>query len=200
MYPDSIKRLIEDFEKLPGVGKKTAQRYAFKLLDMGKEDVDRFSEDLVVMRERVKHCSICNHLTETDICPICNDPSRNHELVCVVEDSKTVLLLEELGTFNGVYHVLNGLISPIDGVNPEDINLLPLIERVKKESIQEVIITVKPSIEGETTTLYISTLLEKLNIKVTKIAYGVPMGADMEYLDPVTLQLAMEHRTLVHNS
>lgn len=196
-YPKTIKDLIACFKKLPGVGEKTAERYALTVLNFDKEFNDMFSENIKNLKTKVKRCEICNNYSEEDKCQICSDKSRNNEVICVVEEPKNVILFEKIGTYNGLYHVLDGLISPLDGINPEDIKINSLIERINDNNIKEVIIAVKPSIEGETTALYISKLLENKNIKITKIAHGVPLGADMDYIDALTLELALENRTQI---
>lgn len=194
MYPQSLKNLIESFKLLPGIGEKTAERLAFSVLELEEENVEFFSEQLKKAKQNIKNCSICNSLTENEICDICNSQDRNNSVLCVVEDPKNVLVFEKTGLFNGKYHVLKGLISPLDGINPEDIGLDQLIERIKKEKYKELIIAVKPSIEGETTALYIKTILEDMNIVVSRIASGVPIGADMEYIDIMTLERALNDR------
>jgi recombination protein RecR len=193
-YPESLKRVMESFKKLPGIGEKTAERLAFAVKDFDEEETSSFSQAILDVKTKIKNCKICNNLTESDICYICNDKKRDSSILCVVEDAKNVILFEKIGTFKGKYHVLNGLISPLNGINPEDINIQSLLKRVKDEKIKEVIIAVKPTIEGETTALYIKKLLEGTNVVVSKIAHGVPLGADMEYLDPLTLEMAMEDR------
>lgn len=194
MYPDSIRNLIESFKYLPGIGEKTAERLAFSVLDFEDEQVDLFKESISDVKKKVHKCSICNSLTENDICYICADETRNKDILCVVEDCKNVFLFEKLGVFHGKYHVLNGLISPLDGINPEDIGLDTLIDRITKEKFKEVIFAFKPSIEGETTALYIKKILEDMNITITRLASGVPIGADMEYLDSLTLERALSDR------
>lgn len=194
-YPNIINDLIECFKKLPGIGEKTAERLALSTLDMDQEILDIFSDSLKNIKMSIKRCKICNNLTDEDFCTICkNSSSRDTSTICVVEEPKNVILFERVGTYNGLYHVLDGLISPLDGVNPEDINIKSLVERIKNEKIKEVIIAVKPSVEGETTALYISKLLEGLDIVVSKIAHGVPIGVDMEYIDSMTLEMALEDR------
>lgn len=193
-YPKSIQNLIECFKKLPGIGEKTAERLAFSVLNMNEDVVDFFSLSIKEVKKKIKKCKECNNITENEICEICSDKSRNNDILCVVEDPKSVFLFENLGTYNGQYYVLNGLISPLDGINPEDINLDKLIVRIKKEKYKEVIIAVKPSIEGETTALYILKILKDTDVKVSKIAHGVPLGADMEYIDSLTLEMALEDR------
>lgn len=194
-YPKSIKDLITCFKKLPGVGEKTAERYALSVLNLDSEFTELFSESIKKIKTNIRRCSICNHYSEEEICEICKDKSRNNKVICVVEEPKNVILFEKIGAYNGLYHVLDGLISPLDGINPEDINIESLLKRINENDIDEIIIAVKPSIEGETTALYISKLLESKNIKISKIAHGVPLGADMEYIDALTLELALENRT-----
>lgn len=194
-YPNTIKNLINCFKKLPGIGEKNAERLALSILNMSDDDVKLFSNTLVDMKTKIRRCSECNYYSETELCSICSEKSRNREVICVVENPKNVALFEKIGSYNGLYHVLDGLISPLDGVNPEDININSLVDRINKEKIKEVIIAVKPTIEGETTSLYISKILEGMNIKITKIAHGIPLGTDMEYIDLLTLELAIADRT-----
>lgn len=193
-YPRTIQTLIESYKKLPGIGEKTAERMALATLNLDDDVVATFSTALINVKTKIKRCSICHHLTEENTCMICQDPSRNHSIVCVVEEPRNVISFEKVGSYHGTYHVLDGLISPLDGINPEDINIDTLIERIKKENIKEVILAVKPSIEGETTALYISKKLEGMDVVVTKIAHGIPLGADMEYIDSLTLGMALEDR------
>ena len=193
-YPLTIQNLIECFKKYPGVGTKTAERYAFETLELDEEVIEYFIQALRDSKQKIKHCSICNNLTEDDVCEICKDKTRDANLLCVVEDPKSVMLLDKLGIYNGYYHVINGLISPLDGVNPEDIDLDRLVKRVKDENIKEIILAVKPSIEGETTSLYISKLLKDTDVIVSKIAHGVPIGTEIDYVDSLTLELALENR------
>lgn len=194
-YPNTINDLIECFKKLPGIGEKSAERMALSTLDFDQEILDLFSESLKNIKTKIKRCKICNNLSEDDLCEICKSDDRNKKIICVVEEPKNVILFEKVGTYNGLYHVLDGLISPLDNVNPEDINIATLVDRIKDNNIEEVILAVKPSIEGETTSLYISKLLENMNVKVSKIAHGIPIGVDMEYIDALTLELALEDRT-----
>ena len=193
-YPTTIKNLIECFKKLPGIGEKTAERLALATLNLDSNLIELFSESLKNTKIKIKRCKKCNNLSEEDICKICQDQTRNQEIICVVEDPKNVSLFEKIGSYHGLYHVLDGLISPLDGINPEDIKINNLIERIETENIKEVIIAVKPSIEGETTSLYILKLLENKNVVVSKIAHGVPLGADMDYIDSLTLEMALEDR------
>ncbi len=194
MYPDSIKSLIESFKFLPGIGEKTAERLAFSVLELEEEQAEFFAESLVDVKRNIHKCSVCNTLTEDDTCFICNDNDRDNDLLCVVEDTKNVFLFEKLGMFHGKYHVLDGLISPLDGVNPEDIGLDKLVDRIVKEKFKEIIFAFKPSIEGETTSLYIKRILDGLDVKTTRLASGVPIGADMEYVDSLTLERAINDR------
>lgn len=194
-YPTTIKNLINCFKKLPGIGEKNAERLALSILSMDIDDVNLFSTSLIDMKSKIKNCNKCGYYSENDLCTICNDLNRETTTICVVENSKNVVLFEKMGSYHGLYHVLNGLISPLDGVNPEDINLNTLIDRIKNEDIKEVIIAVKPTIEGETTALYISKILQGMNIKITKLAHGIPLGTDMEYIDSMTLELAIADRT-----
>jgi len=194
MYPDSLKNLIESFKYLPGIGEKTAERLAFSALDLEEEQVELFSESLKNVKSNIHLCNKCNTLTEDELCFICSDDSRSNDILCVVEDTKNVFLFEKLGVFNGKYHVLNGLISPLDGINPEDIGLDKLIDRIKNEKFREIIFAFKPSIEGETTALYIKKILDGMGITVTRLASGVPIGADIEYIDSLTLERALSDR------
>ena len=194
MYPNSLKDLIESFKFLPGIGEKSAERMAFYILDLDEEKVDYFSDSLKEVKNKIKKCPICSNITEDEICSICADKNRNKELLCVLEDKKNVFLFEKLGTYKGYYYIIDNLIDPLNGINPEDIGLEKLIDRIKEGSFKEVIIAVKPSIEGETTSLYIKKILEGMNVKVTRIASGIPIGADMEYIDSITLERALLDR------
>lgn len=194
MYPNSIKNLIESFKFLPGIGEKTAERLTFAVLELEDEQADFFSESIINLKKNIHKCCICNTLTENELCFVCENKLRNDGVLCVVEDTKSVFLFEKLGMFDGYYHVLNGLISPLDGVNPEDIGLDKLIDRVTKENFKEIILAFKPSIEGETTALYIKKILSDMDIVVTKLASGLPIGADMEYVDSLTLERALLDR------
>ena len=194
MIPDSLLKLIESFKCLPGIGEKTAERLAFSIFDMEEEQVNLFSDSLKDVIGKVHKCSKCNSLTEDDICSICKDKTRSNESLFVVDDVKNVFLFEKLGMFHGKYHVIDGLINPLEGINPEDIGLDKLINRIKEDKFKEIIFALKPSIEGETTSLYIKKILDGLDIKITKLASGVPIGADMEYIDSLTLELAIDER------
>lgn len=199
-YPSTIQNLIECYKKLPGIGEKTAERYALATLELDQNVIDLFSKSVKDTKTKIKRCNRCNNLSEDDLCEICKNDSRDKELLCVVEDPKSIILIEKIGSFNGYYHVIKGLISPLDGINPEDIELDKLIDRIKNENIKEVILAVKPSIEGETTSLYISRLLKDTDVIVSKIAHGVPLGTDIDYVDTLTLELALENRKKIDDN
>ncbi len=194
MYPESLQELIQSFRYLPGIGEKTAERFAFAVLGMDVEKIEIFSENIKQVKEKIHPCKVCNTLTEKEVCSICSSENRNSKLLCIVEDVKNVFLFEKLGMYKGLYHVLNGLISPLEGINPEDIGINQLLKRIQEGNFEEIIFAFRPSIEGETTALYIKQILSGLNIKITKLASGVPMGADMEYLDSLTLEKALVDR------
>ena len=194
MYPDSLKNLIESFKYLPGIGEKTAERLAFAVLEFDEDQCELFFFFFLDVKSKIKKCSICNTLTDNDVCFVCSNNLRDNEILCVVDDTKSVFLFEKLGMFNGYYHVLDGLISPLDGVNPEDIGLNKLIERISKDKFKEIILAYKPSIEGETTALYIKKILSDMDVVVSRLASGLPIGADMEYVDKLTLERALIDR------
>ena len=193
-YPTVIQDLIECFKKIPGVGEKTAERYVLSLLEMEEETLEHFSNQLRNLKKNIVRCKICNNLSENDVCEICKDQSRDHSTICVVEEPKNVFSFEKSGTYMGTYHVLDGLISPLEGIRPENINIPSLLKRVEEEQIKEVIIAVKACVEGETTAIYIAKKLEGTGVKVSKIAYGIPLGADMGYIDSSTLEISLENR------
>ncbi len=194
MYPDSLKRLIDSFQYIPGVGRKTAERYAFAIMDLPEERLRFFQESMEDVKQKIHTCAICNNLTEEEVCYVCSDPLRNQEILCVVEDVKSLFLFERLGIYHGLYHVLNGLISPLDGINPEDIQLDKLLDRIRAGHFKEIILAFKPSVEGETTALYIKRILDGMPLTVSRIASGIPIGADMEYMDAMTLERALADR------
>ncbi len=193
-YPVSIRNLIECYKKLPGIGEKTAERLALATMHLDQEIIDLFSKSIEDVKSKIRRCEKCNNLSEETLCEICKQKGRDEKIICVVEDPKNIVIFEKVGTYRGLYYVLDGLISPLDGINPEDIKMNELLSRIETEKIEEVIIAVKPSIEGETTALYISKILKGLPVKVTRIAHGVPLGVDMEYIDFLTLELALENR------
>ncbi|MYL34398.1 recombination protein RecR [Pontibacillus yanchengensis] len=193
-YPEPISKLIDSFTKLPGIGPKTAARLAFFVLEMEEDDVLDFAKSLVSAKRELTHCSVCGHITDQDPCAICQDDQRDGTLICVVQDPKDVIAMEKMKEFGGKYHVLHGAISPMDGIGPEDINISPLINRLKDEGVEELIVATNPNIEGEATAMYISRLVKPAGIRITRIAHGLPVGGDLEYADEVTLSKAMEGR------
>lgn len=192
-YPIAIEKLIEEFAKLPGIGYKTAQRLTLHVLNLPQEEVREFAEALVKARGTIKYCSVCGNFTDKDPCAICSNPSRDHDTICVIEQPKDIMSLERVREFNGVYHVLHGTISPMAGRGPEDIRIKELVRRMSG-NIKEVIVATNPTIEGEATAMYISRVLKPLEVKVTRIASGMPVGGDLEYADEVTLSKALEGR------
>ncbi|GGB10069.1 recombination protein RecR [Macrococcus hajekii] len=194
-YPAPISRLIDSFMKLPGVGPKTASRLAFHVLDMKEEDVMNFAKALVDVKRELTYCSVCGHITDTDPCYICQDKTRDRSMICVVEESKDVIAMEKMREYKGLYHVLQGAISPMEGIGPEDINISSLLTRLKDEEVQELILATNPNIEGESTAMYISRLIKPIGIKTTRLAHGLPVGGDLEYADEVTLSKAISGRT-----
>ena len=193
-YPKVLLDLINSFRKLPGIGEKSAERLALSVLDMSLDDVNNFSSSLVNSREKLHPCKECGHVTEDELCNICSNPLRNRNVICVLEDYKSVFAFEKVGNYNGVYHVLNGLISPIDDINPEDINIASLVRRVEKLEKPEIIIALKSTIEGETTTLYLKKIFEGKNVAISRLSYGIPMGTEIDYLDELTLDRALSDR------
>lgn len=193
-YSPSIEKLIESFEKLPSIGHKTAIRLAFHMLDLNKEETDDFINSILDAKKKLKYCSVCFNISDTDPCPICSNLKRDASTICVVEDVRDILAMERTNEFKGVYHVLHGTISPMNGVGPEDIKIKELLNRIRDNDIKEIIIATNPRVEGEATSIYLSKLIKPLNIKVTRIAHGIPVGGDLEYTDEITLMKAMEGR------
>lgn len=193
IYPDEFEKLQDDFKIFPGIGDKSAERFVYSVYESDIDKIERFSKDLIEFKNNIRKCNICGHLTNKEKCNVCDSDSRDKSLICVVEDSKSVFMFEKTGKFNGVYHVLGGLISPIDEKNPEDLNIASLIKRID-DNVNEIIIALNPSVEGEMTSLYIQKLLEDKNIKISRLSYGIPIGADIEYLDPLTIIRAMDDR------
>jgi len=193
-YPVDLERLISYYKKLPGIGEKSAERLAIATLEFKPEEIEEFSETLVNAKKRLGRCSICGHITDEEICEICKDENRDKNIICVIEDYKSVFSFEKSGKFNGTYHVLNGLISPIDDIGPDDINLPSLMNRIEKLENPELILALKPTIEGEATTLYIKKILENKKVTISRLSYGIPIGAEIDYLDNVTLEKALEDR------
>ncbi len=195
IYPKSLEELILYFKKLPGIGEKNAERLALAVVNFTNEENENFSKAIKNVATNLQKCIICANLSETEECNICSNKHRNQQLICVVEDYKSIFLFEKIGKFNGVYHVLNGLISPIDGINPEDINISSLVNRCNKiEEELEIILALKPSIEGEATTMYITKVLDKNNVRISRLSYGIPMGAEIDYLDALTIERALKDR------
>ncbi|GEK35658.1 recombination mediator RecR [Kurthia sibirica] len=193
-YPEPISKLIDSFMKLPGIGPKTASRLAFFVLTMEEDTVLTFAKSLVDAKRDLSYCSVCGHITDIDPCNICQDLSRDRSIICVVQDTKDVVAMEKMRDYSGLYHVLQGAISPMDGIGPEDINVPSLIKRLQNTEIEELILATNPTIEGEATAMYISRLVKPSGIKTTRIAHGLPVGGDLEYADEVTLSKAIEGR------
>lgn len=193
-YPEPISKLIDSFTKLPGIGPKTAVRLAFFVINMDQDDVLDFAESLVSAKRELTNCTRCGHITDQDPCSICEDNNRDGSIICVVEDPKDVIAIEKMKEFNGRYHVLHGVISPMDGIGPEDINVPDLLHRLKDDEVKELILATNPNIEGEATAMYISRLVKPSGIRTTRIAHGLPVGGDLEYADEVTLAKSLEGR------
>lgn len=194
MLPNSLKNLIDNFKLLPGIGGKTAERLAFSMIDFDKTNLTNFANAILDVRDKITYCHVCGNIADGDLCSVCSNSERDFSTIFVVEKSKDIILFEKLGVYKGVYHVLNGLISPLDGIGPDDIAISSLLSRIEQESVKEIILALKPSIEGETTMQYIKKLLSDKEIKISKIATGVPIGTDMEYIDSLTLELAIDER------
>lgn len=193
-YSPSIEKLIESFERLPSIGHKTAVRLAFHMVDLSKEETEEFINSIINAKEKLKYCSNCYNISDTDPCPICSSPKRDNSVICVVEDVRDVMAMERTHEFKGVYHVLHGTISPMNGIGPEDIKIKELLNRIANNDIKEIIIATNPRVEGEATAIYLSKIIKPLGIKVTRIAHGIPVGGDLEYTDEVTLSKALEGR------
>jgi recombination protein RecR len=193
-YVEPMANLIEQLMRLPSIGPKTAQRLAFHILKTPRENVARLAEALIDAKDKIVSCSVCGNITEQDPCSICTDRQRDKTLIAVVEESKDVMALERTGEFHGLYHVLGGAISPMDGIGPDDISVKELLERLKNQTVREVILATDPNIEGEATSMYLAKLIKPVGVKVTRIAHGLPVGGDLEYADEVTLARALEGR------
>ncbi len=190
-----LVRLIEQFERLPGIGHKTAQRLAFHVLSLDKERAEAFAQAILDAHQQLHNCKICQNITDQEICPICADPTRDRSVICVVEDSKDLIALERTREYHGLYHVLHGLISPMEGIGPDQLYIKELLLRIGEGEVKEVIMATNPTVEGEATAIYLSRLLKPLGVRVTRLAYGIPMGGDLEYADEVTLFRALEGRS-----
>ncbi len=193
-YAVPVQHLIEEFEKLPGIGHKTAQRLAFHVLNLPEEKVLTFARALVDAKRKTGFCSVCGNITEVDPCRICSSAKRDKSVICVVQSPRDVVAMEWIREFHGQYHVLNGLISPMEGIGPDDINIKPLLKRIAQGGIQEVILATNPNVEGEATAMYLSKLIKPMGVKTTRIAHGLPVGGDLEYADEVTLAKSLEGR------
>ena len=193
-FPAALERLTEQFARLPGIGMKSAQRLAFYVLSLPKEDADSFAQAIVDAKNSVRLCPVCQNLTDQELCGVCADPERDHSLICVVAEPKDVIAMERSREFRGVYHVLHGVISPLNHVSQDDIKIKELLRRVAEGDVREVIMATNPDTEGEATAMYISRLLRPMEVKVTRLAYGVPVGSQLEYADEVTLSRALEGR------
>lgn len=193
-YPKPLGALINELARLPGIGNKTAQRLAFHILSLEDREAERLANAILTAKKEMRYCSVCGNLTDQDPCQICSDPARNGDVICVVESPRDVAAMERIREFHGKYHVLHGVISPMEGVGPEDINLKSLIQRLQNNDVKELIIATNPNIEGEATAMYIARLIKPSGIKVTRIAHGIPVGGDLEYADEVTLLKALEGR------
>ena len=194
LYSPSIEKLIESFEKLPSIGNKTAARLAFYILNCSNEETEEFINSIVQAKKNLKYCSQCYNISDSDPCPICSNPKRDHSVICVVEDVRDIVAMEKTHEFKGVYHVLHGSISPMNGVGPDDIKIKELLARLMDKTVKEVILATNPRVEGEATAMYLSKLIKPLGITVTRIAHGIPVGGDLEYTDEVTLTKALEGR------
>lgn len=200
IYPDEFHNLMDSFKQMPGIGDKSAERFVYAIDQLDYDKVETFSKNLLDFKNNIRKCEICGHLTNHERCSICDDETRDKSTICVVEDSKSVFMFEKTGQFKGVYHVLGGLISPIDEINPDDINLYSLVNNRVNGDIKEIIIALNPSVEGEMTSLYIQKLLEDKNsnssgnVKLSRLSYGIPVGADIEYMDPLTIIRAIDDR------
>lgn len=195
--PRVFTDLVNNLTLFPGVGEKTAERYVYSLCDKEPEEVENLANSLIDFKKNIRYCEVCGCLTDMDECDICTDKNRDKSTICIVEDSKNVFFIEKTKKYNGLYHVLNGVISPIEGKNPEDLNLYSLLNNRITKDIKEVIIALNPSIEGEVTSLYIQKVLEKYNVKVSRLSYGIPMGSDIEYLDPIMISKAWDDRKVI---
>lgn len=193
-YPEPIARLISEFDRMPGIGSKMAQRLAFHVLRISKQDAVSVANAIIEVKNKIHYCSICNNLTDEDVCWVCKDDGRDRSLICVVEEPDDIATIEKTREYKGLYHVLLGVISPLDGIGPDDIKVKELIERLRDETVKEVIVATNPNVEGEATAMYLSRLIKPLEIEVTRIAHGIPVGGDLEYTDVVTVIKALDGR------
>jgi recombination protein RecR len=192
--PASLQNLIDQFKRLPGIGAKSAQRLAFHVLKTPREDAERLCDAIRDVKDRVTYCTICNNFTDVDPCQYCADPARDHRVVCVIEEPQNVNVIEKTGGFRGVYHVLLGSLSPLQGIGPDDLKIKDLLARIASDEVEEIILATNPNVEGEATAIYLARLLKPLGVRVTRIATGIPVGSDLEYADELTMGKAMEGR------
>ncbi len=193
-YAEPIERLIDEFRRMPGIGPKSAQRLAYSVLRRPREDAERLSRAILEVKEKIRYCSRCNNFSDRDPCNYCSNPGRSAETICVVEEPYDILAIEKTREYHGQYHVLHGVLSPINGVGPEDLRLKNLLERLREGNVREIIVATNPNVEGEATAIYIAKLLKPIGVKVSRIALGVPVGSDLEFADEVTMSKALEHR------
>lgn len=193
-YPQVLEKLIDEFGKMPGVGPKTAERLALYVLKTNKSEAAALAQTILEVKDAIQYCQICNNLSQEQLCNICKDERRDKSIICVVEEPRDIIAIEKSGQYQGIYHVLLGSLSPLDGIGPDDIKIKELLARLKPDSVKEIIIATSSDTEGETTALYLTKILKPLGIRVTRIAYGIPVGSQLEYADPTTLSQAMEHR------
>ena len=193
-YTKPLARLVEEFQKLPGIGPKSAQRMAFHILKMTQNEVQKFSDAILDAKEKIKYCRVCFNMSSENPCEICTSTNRDKSIVCIVAETKDLIALERTREYKGLYHVLQGLISPLDGITPEDLRIRELIERLQREEIKEIILALNPSVEGEATSMYLAKIIKPIGVKVSRIAFGLPAGADLEYADELTLARALEGR------
>jgi recombination protein RecR len=193
-YAEPIEKLIDEFRKLPGIGSKSAQRLAYNVLRRSREDAERLSRAILEVKEKIRYCSRCNNFSDRDPCRYCNDAARSAETICVVEEPHDILAVEKTREYHGQYHVLHGVLSPINGVGPEDLKLGNLLERLREGNVREIILATNPNVEGEATAIYLAKLLKPIGVKVSRIALGLPVGSDLEFADEVTMSKALEHR------
>ncbi len=193
-YAEPIEKLIEELRKLPGIGTKTAQRLAYSLLRRPREDAESLSRAILEVKDRIRYCSRCNNFSDRDPCHYCTSPNRSAETICVVEEPNDILSIEKTREYHGQYHVLHGVLSPINGIGPEDLKLKNLLERLREGNVREIIVATNPNVEGEATAIYLAKLLKPVGVKISRIALGVPMGSDLEFADEVTMSKALEHR------
>jgi recombination protein RecR len=193
-YAEPIEKLIDEFRKFPGIGSKSAQRLAYNILRRSREDAERLSRAILEVKDKIRYCSRCNNFSDRDPCRYCNDASRSAETICVVEEPHDILAIEKTREYHGQYHVLHGVLSPINGVGPEDLKLANLLQRLREGNVREIILATNPNVEGEATAIYLAKLLKPIGVKISRIALGLPVGSDLEFADEVTMSKALEHR------